>query len=387
VGWHRTPQLARFLRFHEVELFQDFEEFCAVSARAKIVFEDFDSIKISSELTVQQLRDYVSRLADIADWVFIVETEMAHHDYVLLADPGYKPPANVRWLMPGTVAGREQHIISWQYHLWRIADIYRRRYGRYLIYGLHQGILAQDLDRLKEPKERNFVFDALLGTPRNQRVWFRDQVKDLDCRSNIMLRVLPSMHIEHDSDINSETFHVEPEWDFRAELYRGPTVAIIPYRGYDVVVSNIIPVSAYQQCWFSIISETACENHTHMVTEKTAKVLLAQRVFLPIVGSGYMRYLESQGFRTFGSVIDQSYDDIQPNHDRWRAMIQEIRRICHSDPAEILQQCLDMVTHNQNVMLTKDFVRPVLDEIEALIEPTIHPYPIPAQRPDDQHAE
>lgn len=373
MGWHRTPQLARFLRFHEVELFQDLEEFCAVSARAKIVFEDFDSLKILSKLTVQQLRDHVSHLADIADWVFIIETEMAHHDYVLLADPGYQPPVNVRWLMPGTVAGREQHIISWQYHLWRIADIYRRRYGRYLIYGLHQGILAQDLDRLKEPRDRNFVFDALLGTPRDQRVWFRDQVKDLDCRSDIMLRVLPSMHIEHDSDINSETFHVEPEWDFRAELYRGPTVAIIPYRGYQVVVSNIIPVSAYQQCWFSIISETACENHTHMVTEKTAKVLLAQRMFLPIVGSGYMRYLESQGFRTFGSVIDQSYDDIQPNHDRWRAMIQEIRRICHSDPGEILERCQDMITHNQNVMLTKDFVRPVLDEIEALIEPIICP--------------
>lgn len=370
-GWHGTPQFANFLRFHEVEIFWDWDRFCAASAHTRVIFDDFDRLKINSEQSLDQMRDHVERMSQAADWVFIVETEMYYHDYVLLADPGYQPPANVRWLMPGTIAGRESYIIPWHYHLWRLADLYRDRYRRYFMCHRFHGILAADLESLDQLHEKTYVFDALLGTPRHERVWLRDCLDRTDFRSSVMLRMLPGMRLHHLPD--PQDFHCEPSWDLAAlgAGAEGPTVAIIEHRGYPVQISNIIAVAAYQQCWFSLASETGHVNHTHMVTEKTAKLLLAKRVFLMQTGRGFMRYLREQGFRTFADVIDESYDDISDDHERWGAIVHEMANICGRDPRDTWQRCQPMTQHNQHIMLTRDFVRPVLDQIEALIEPTL----------------
>lgn len=371
-GWHRTPQFVDFFRSSDIKIYHDLDEFKSSLASVKISFDDFDSLKIHNKLTNDQLQDHVSTLSEISDWVFLVETEMYYHEYVLLVNPNYIPPDNVRWLMPGTVNEREKYIIDWQFHLWRIANLYRTVYEQYLTDKKYHGWLSHDLSRLDEPIEKKYVFDALLGTPREQRVWLKNQLSNRSFRDLIMLRILPKFNNEENLPLPEDSFYLEPEWKFEKNFYVAPTVSGVSY-GTDncIVPSNVIPVTAYQQCYFSIISETGCENHTHMVTEKTAKVLLAKRLFLAIAGKGFMRYLRSLGFQTFGSIIDESYDDIEDNHQRWSAVIAEVERICQGDYQDIWHKSKDIVEHNQKIMLTRDFLRSPVNDMEELIESLI----------------
>jgi hypothetical protein len=356
-----------------MKLFYDWDEFESATASVKIAFDDFDSLKIEHKLTQDELIKHVEKLSQASDWVFIIETEMYYHEYILLSSPDYIPPDNVKWLMPGTILGREQHIIDWQYHLWRLDNLYRIENKGYLECQRYHGWLRDHLQRLDTPAEKKYVFDALLGTPRESRVWFRDQINGSPCRSQIMLRILPSLRNESGLPVSEDVFHVEPEWQMNQEFYVAPTTSGVSYGSVDSIVpSNIIPITAHQQCYFSIISETGCENHTHMVTEKTAKALLAQRLFLPIAGRGFMRYLRNLGFQTFGDVIDESYDDIENNHERWSALIAEVERICSSDYQEIARRSQPILQHNQEIMLTRDFVQPPLTEIERLIDTLVY---------------
>jgi hypothetical protein len=44
-----------------------------------------------------------------------------------------------------------------------------------------------------------------------------------------------------------------------------------------------------------------------------------------------VRYLQELGFRTFGAVIDESYDDIECPKKRCDAILIEVERICNNN--------------------------------------------------------
>jgi hypothetical protein len=68
-----------------------------------------------------------------------------------------------------------------------------------------------------------------------------------------------------------------------------------------------------------------------------------------LAAPGNLAYLKSYGFKTFDSVIDESYDLIQDNDLRTRAVVKQLHWYCNLAPDEktdIIQQLEPIIDYN-----------------------------------------
>lgn len=111
----------------------------------------------------------------------------------------------------------------------------------------------------------------------------------------------------------------------------------------------------YQNYFIELIVET--DPHTNnFFTEKTLKNFYLGKPFLLLSGQGSLKYLQSLGFKTFNSVIDESYDDKPGIADRLTAILAEVDRLSKFTIAELveLQNCLQPIfEYNRKLFETK----------------------------------
>ena len=114
-------------------------------------------------------------------------------------------------------------------------------------------------------------------------------------------------------------------------------------------------------CWLSLfeqsaesllylVTETVATGRRHHLTEKTFKPIAMGMPFVIVGTQGSLRYLRSYGFKTFGDLWDESYDD-EPDDSK------RIEKIAHTlklldDLGEhrqaIFDSAWDIVRHNWN---------------------------------------
>ena len=93
---------------------------------------------------------------------------------------------------------------------------------------------------------------------------------------------------------------------------------------------NMPNLQAYfQQSYFSIITEGdfARGNERQMFTEKVLKCFLYGHPFVVIGLPGTLELLHEQGFITFGSVIDESYDKELDDQKRLAMCLEQVRKL------------------------------------------------------------
>lgn len=120
-------------------------------------------------------------------------------------------------------------------------------------------------------------------------------------------------------------------------------------------ISSILPVDVYNNSYYSIVAETTVSNTYSHFTEKTAKPLVAKRPFIMFAGQYFLRNLRKLGFQTFDTVIDESYDAIVDNNERFAAAWAEVERLCQLDPTVVLAQLESVLQHNQQHFLNTNW--------------------------------
>jgi hypothetical protein len=103
----------------------------------------------------------------------------------------------------------------------------------------------------------------------------------------------------------------------------------------------------YWHTEFSLALETA-PNET-FVTEKTYKPLLVGHPFLVVGGQYTLRHLHAFGFKTFGDLIDESYDSLEYPGERLRAVAAEVERLVKSD-VKLVEPTQEIRQHNRMIM-------------------------------------
>ena len=69
-----------------------------------------------------------------------------------------------------------------------------------------------------------------------------------------------------------------------------------------------------------------------------------------IIGPAHsLRTLRQQGYKTFDHAIDNSYDEIVDNTQRWFAIRKSILEIQSQDMHEWFLRCLPDIKHNQQI--------------------------------------
>jgi len=102
----------------------------------------------------------------------------------------------------------------------------------------------------------------------------------------------------------------------------------------------------YHKSGFCLVTETWAEGHKLFLSDAILAPILNQIPFLVIGCRHTLRYLRSEGFETFNSIIDESYDDIKDDVERWEAVIQQVKLLSISDWQAKRDQVQEIVKHN-----------------------------------------
>lgn len=107
----------------------------------------------------------------------------------------------------------------------------------------------------------------------------------------------------------------------------------------------------YVDTYFSLVTETVCsESAISFRTEKIAKPLAMGHPFVVAATSGFYRDLKNLGFRTFGSTIDESFDQIEHAQTRLDRLLQVVQDLCKQDLAGFLDAVQDVCKYNQQYL-------------------------------------
>lgn len=117
----------------------------------------------------------------------------------------------------------------------------------------------------------------------------------------------------------------------------------------------LLPVSIYNQTYYSVVAETTFENTYNQYTEKVAKPIIAKRPFIAFAGQHYLKNLKSLGFKTFEECIDESYDDVANLQKRMQLAWQQLELLCLEDPQTVYKKLQPVLDHNFQHFVSHDW--------------------------------
>lgn len=198
------------------------------------------------------------------------------------------------------------------------------------------------VDKLTHSQHKLKYFDCLLG----RQKYHRTQIENFYQASKHQDKIIFS-YFKSESDLTAGI------WDIDVSLIPNTATSIDEY---NVPLSSILPVSIYNQSYYSIVAETTYSNTYNQYTEKIAKPIIAQRLFVAFSGKNYLANLRKLGFKTFGSIIDESYDNVDNLNTRLKLAWDQVEWLCNQDPVHVLKEIQPIVEHNYNHFNTTDWM-------------------------------
>lgn len=241
-------------------------------------------------------------------------------------------------------------FVTWMHWLQDLLDVYKHP------------VIEPQLITIDPYTEKLFLFDALLGGERPYRTRLYNWIKqDPILSRKTILRY-------YGSPVDAPTFHIEPgitDYKTPSPMHTG---AKVDYYGAKVRHSIVPPVSVYQQCAYSLITETAANDEYVFFTEKLAKPLVCRRLFIAIAGQHYLHFLRQQGFKTFHGVINESYDLEPHGPKRWRMAFLEMQKLAERDQQEVFEKIQPIVEHNKKVAMETDWHAKMARDVRSILD-------------------
>ena len=142
--------------------------------------------------------------------------------------------------------------------------------------------------------------------------------------------------------------HLLDLWrDVPIEYYKHPDIT----NDFDKANLNFLNKAS-----FNIVSETVFNYPFTFHTEKTVQSFLARRPFIMIGPRRNLQQLRDQGFKTFPSIINESYDGIEDPNERLEAIMQlvlELNKKSQQELNDMVYTVKDILIHNYSLMLKK----------------------------------
>lgn len=249
-------------------------------------------------------------------------------------------------------------------HTWSHAQIYKWMDWFITPAYFYREVFPNFLDERLLPQENKpKMFDILLGALRSHRDFIYNYVSNSAIKDQVIMTY--SQTIDQPL-FDNDQFIIEPEVEALPNVNITHTIHYIKYFGYETSISRVIPITVYNQSYYSLVAETNFFNHFNFYTEKIAKPIMAGRLFIAIAGQHYLKNLRAMGFKTFDSVIDESYDTESDNESRWRMALEQVEYLCDQDPQEVYKQIQPIIDHNRNRLLEYNWQDELLNDLRKI---------------------
>lgn len=106
----------------------------------------------------------------------------------------------------------------------------------------------------------------------------------------------------------------------------------------------------YNDTYFSLVTETVFDYPYSFRTEKLWKPICIGHPFVVAANTGYYRDLHNLGFRTFGHLIDESFDTMDNNQDRLERIATVVEDLCDQDLPAFITAAQDVCKYNQQLL-------------------------------------
>lgn len=297
----------------------------------------------------QGFEDKIVKLSQSSDLVFSFESEL-HNFHWQIWEQCHRD--NVYWCLPGYVNDREDinsHIICWGDWFKTTTRIYQE--------------LPHKLAELTPYATKPRYFDALLGVKKPHRDFVCNAVMSSGLQDNIIMSYGGTWD---DNKFYAQDYFIWEEGTVPVGKTLG-TADWADYYGHRCHLSQIIPIKVYNDSAYSIVAETDYDNTLSCFTEKSAKPMLARRLFVAFTGYKYLHNLRKLGFRTFDGIIDESYDQIIDDDVRYAQAFEQVKFLCNQEQAVIYEQARDILEHNYELMFSRDWTKWAADHISDVI--------------------
>jgi hypothetical protein len=347
-------------RKQNVTFYEDLNEYLASDHTFRFAF--FSSVAEDTLVPAHTrlndgARERVRHIQAVSDHTFLIDSEL--HSYHLHLMDMFRNGRPLTWVLPGRVNDPRFSGLSimWTPFIERVAGFYQTALNW----------LLQGLDTKHYPKR--LMFDALLGRQRRHRNFVFDRINNSGL-SDQFVTSYQGLTRWHEF---LETAFVKDSYVMTGTdaLEAHGTNHEIKFGRHNIPLYAIIPIETYNSTAYTLVTETQPENigSSPLVffTEKIVKPLVALRPFVVFSVPRYLETLQSLGFRTFGDVIDESYDQEQDDQRRWDMAWQQVVSLLHRDQCEVRKQVAKTLRHNQRVAFETDWQNFPVPAIRSII--------------------
>ena len=128
--------------------------------------------------------------------------------------------------------------------------------------------------------------------------------------------------------------------------------------------------AAAQDSMFYVPTETVYFGKRLHITEKTFKAIAMEMPFVLVAPAHSLEYLRSYGFRTFGSEIDESYDEEEDDLLRVQKvgkLLEDINSLSTREKQHLYKYCAKIATHNYQHFYGGKFEQALWQEFKGML--------------------
>jgi hypothetical protein len=138
------------------------------------------------------------------------------------------------------------------------------------------------------------------------------------------------------------------EYDHVANATTLPDSGFVKHQLFDNKWGDVyIKENLYQDTYFSIVTETVFDYPYSFRTEKIWKPMAIGHPWIAVANHGFYKDMHNLGFRTFGHMIDESFDQIDNNQDRLNRIVKVVTDLCQQDLISFLNSAREVCIYNQ----------------------------------------
>jgi len=187
--------------------------------------------------------------------------------------------------------------------------------------------------------------------PTQSLIKLRFNTTDESLRKNFELQKLYSWHPEIMPDV-ADLFDNIDRYQSTHHAY--------DYTTFEYDYGNDINLQ-YRHIFVDIVVEAALAGNSFYPTEKVVRAILCKKPFIAMAPTFYLRYLRQMGFKTFGEVWSEDYDDLGLKN-RYFSILQLIDKLAGLSTDQLLalnNKIQSIVNHNYQLLVDNKFLKSV----------------------------
>jgi hypothetical protein len=216
------------------------------------------------------------------------------------------------------------------------------------------------VDEIYNTPNKPYKFLFLNGRTRPHRKYMIEKMRDAGLLNHAIwtnLDTTPVYHHTYQTDLLARPSAIKLLSDkyevqkYVTNIKNQYTTAFVMHELFDNQWGAVyIRAEPYIDTYFSLVTETVFDYPYSFRTEKIYKPIAMGHPFVVVANRGFYRDLHNMGFKTYHTLIDESFDLIDNNQDRLDRTAQVVENLCSSDLNQFLVAAQSISKYNQQHM-------------------------------------